>query len=49
MADKNDLERLAVLQARIEKARKRREPPPRKENKVLDASNAWRIASSQNP
>jgi len=43
MADKKELERLAELQTRIESARKRREPPPRTENKVLDASNAWRM------
>ena len=43
MADKKDMERLAELQTRIDSARKRREPPPRTENKVLDASNAWRM------
>ena len=43
MADKRELERLAELQTRIDSARKRREPQPRTENKVLDASNAWRM------
>jgi ATP synthase protein I len=43
MADKDQRERLAELQKRIDSARKRREPPPRTENRMLDASNAWRM------
>ena len=43
MADKDERVRLAELQKRIDSARKRREPPPRTENMVMDASNAWRM------